>query len=512
MNRYTATVTASVVIIALVTAYTSHALTERPTFSTTTVQATNVVQGVETSGTVQAAQSVDLSFQIAGTVSSVPVAVGDSVKAGEVLASLNSQSSHASVDQARAAVAAAQAAYKKVIDGSTSAQTDVASTALTSAQTALANAVAAQTASAAQQTNSVQNADSAMLNDGLAAISGSGNDDGVTATVTGTYTGSAGGTYNVSIYSTGNGPEFQAKGLEFSSGAVKTVPVLLGTMGLYIQFSGTPSTSDTYTVSIPNTSAAGYVAASNAYQAALQAQAQAATAAQAAVASAQDAVSQAQANLNLTQTPARPEDVAAAQAQVNSAEAALESAEAANSNTEITAPFDGTVTEVDAKIDQTASPGSPEVSMISNQMFQAVMYVSQTDLGRVNIGDPAQVTLDAYGSASWFPATVVAIDPDATTVGNVPGYKVTLQFNQNDALIKDGLAANITVTDATHANVLAVPQSALFTQGDQNVVLEQGSGGAIKQVPVQLGTTGLNGMVEVASGLGAGDQVVYFGK
>jgi RND family efflux transporter MFP subunit len=512
MNRYTVTVGLSVILIALVTTYISHGLTERPTFTTTTVQSTNVVQGVSTNGTVQAAQSVDLSFQVGGTVGSVPVAVGDAVKAGQVLASLDSQSARASVDQARAAVASAQAAYEKVIDGATSAQTAVASAALTSAQTALANATATQKSSASQQATLVQNALSAMLNAGLAATPGSDNNDGITAAVTGTYTGTTQGAYSITIYSTGNGPEFQTKGLEQSFGLVKSVPVPLGTMGLYIQFSGVPSTTDAYTVNIPNTLAASYVAASSAYQAALQTQSQAATSAQAVVDSAQSAVAQAQASLNLMQTAARPEDVAAAQAVVAQAQASLESAESADSNTEIVAPFDGTIAEVDAKIGQTAAPGTPEVSVISRQMFQATTYVSQTDLGKVNVGDPAQVTLDAYGSGKVFSATVVTIDPSATTVGGIPGYKVTLQFNQSDALIKDGLAANITVTDATHTNVLAVPASAIFTQGNGNFVLEQGSNGAVTQHAVQLGITGLNGMVEVTSGLSAGDQVVYFGK
>ena len=430
----------------------------------------------------------------------MPVQVGESVSSGQVLAALSARDAQAAVDQASAAVAAAQAAYQKVEDGATSEQVSVA-------QTALANATAAQVQSAAQQTQSVKSAYSAMLNVAPAAIAGPLNNDGVTATITGTYTGIDQGTYSVVIYQTGNGPEFQTSGLEASSGLVRNVPVALGARGLFIQFSGTPSTADTFTVNIPNTAAPGYVAASSAYQAALQAQSQAAVAAQSAVA-------QAQANLSMTETPAQPEDLAAAQAQIQVAQANLEAAESADSKTQITAPFDGTVTEVDAKVGQTASPGTPEIGLISHQNFQAVMYLSQPDLGKVNVGDSAQITLDAYGSSVVFPATVAAIDPSATTVSGVPGYKVTLQFTDDDSRIKDGLAANITVTDATHANVLAIPASAVFTLAGSggSAVLEQDSSGKVTQVPVQLGFAGLNGTVEVTSGLGQGDSVIYFGK
>ena len=512
MNKYTVTVAVSVIAIAAVGTYISHGIAQRPRFSLTTVQKSDVVQGVSTNGTVQAAQAVNLSFQGSGTISTVSVQAGDSVKSGQVLALLSSRDAHAAVDQASAAVAAAQANYSKVVNGATSQQAAVAQAALASAQTALANATAAQVSSAAQQATAVANDSRAMLNSGLAAIPAATNTDGVIAIITGTYTGTDQGAYNLVIYNTGDGPEFQAQGLENASGPVKAVPVPLGSKGLSIQFVGKPSATDAYTVSIPNTSSVGYVAATNVYQAALQSQAQAATAAQSAVDSARAAVDQAQASLNLLQTAARPEDVAAAQAQVSAAEASLEAAQSTESKTEIAAPFDGTITEVDAKVGQTASPGIQEVSMISLQKFQAVTYLSQSDLGKVNVGDPAQVTLDAYGSGTVFPATLAAIDPGATTVAGVPGYKVTLQFTVDDSKIRDGMAASMVITDATRASVLAVPSSAIFMKNSAPYVLQQDASGNIQQRAVQVGIAGLGGMVEVASGISQGDQVIYFGK
>ncbi|MEJ0021602.1 MAG: efflux RND transporter periplasmic adaptor subunit [Candidatus Doudnabacteria bacterium] len=513
MNKYTIFVVVAVVIIAGTGIYLSHALNSRPQYGFIEVKPANVVRGISTNGTVQAGQNVSLSFQGNGTISSVPVQVGNQVKIGRILASLNARDAGASVDQANAAVAVAQANYQKVLAGATNAQTAVAQATVTSAQTALANANNTLAATQTQQATAVQNAYNALLNTSITAVPGTGNVDSSAITVSGTYTGTIEGVYNISLYATGGGTQFHTLGLEEVSGnATTTTPTVLGTKGLYIQFSSTPSAADTWTVTIPNTFAPAYVPNYNAYQAALQTQTQNVTASQSAVNSAKAAEAQAEANLQLTQSAARPEDVAAAKAQIDSARANLETALSTYSKTRIIAPFNGTVTEVEAKVGQTATAGTIEISMISAQKFQAICYVSEADLGKINLNDAAQITTDAYGSAVKFPATVAVIDPKATIVNNVSGYKITLQFTSDDARIKDGLSANIAITDKTNPGVLAVPASALFTQNGTAIVLKKNQDGTVTQQQVQTGITGLDNMVEITSGLNQGDQVIYFGK
>ncbi len=512
MNKYTWSILIAVIIIAGVSVYIEHSLTQRPHYTLVSVTKTNLTEGVTANGSVDAAQDLTLSFQIGGTVSQVPVVVGQQVTQDETLAELDPKSAQAGIAQATAALDAAQASYQKTLDGATSAQIQVAQAAVTAAQTALSNATTTLATTQAQQTTAVNNAYITLLNTPLSAVPGSGNSDAVTATITGTYTGTQQGTYNITLYATGGGESFTYSGLESGSGPVRTQPAALGTKGLYIQFSAMPSLSDTWTVSIPNTYAAAYVANSNAYQAALQTQSQAMNAARDAVNSAQAALTQAQASLALTQAAARPEDVAAAQAQVGTAQAALETAQNNYGYSFITAPLAGTITEVDAKIGQTASPGTPEIKMISGNQFQIDAYVSQNDLSKIKVSDPAQVTLDAYGDQTNFPATVIDIDPAATTINNVQSYKVTLQFNNNDSRIKTGMAANITITNQTKNGVLAIPQTAVITQNNQTYVLKQTPSGQPQQVQIQTGISGLNGMTEITSGLNEGDQIVSFGQ
>ncbi|MCL5009085.1 MAG: efflux RND transporter periplasmic adaptor subunit, partial [Patescibacteria group bacterium] len=231
-----------------------------------------------------------------------------------------------------------------------------------------------------------------------------------------------------------------------------------------------------------------------------------------AVTQAQSAVDAAQAALDFKKAKARPEDVAAAQAQLSSAQAVLQLAQNAYANGLVTAPIDGLITSVDVKIGETASPGKPILTMISNQKFQIESYLSESEVGQIKLTDPAQVTLDAYGSDSVFNASIVSIDPAGSMVNGLTAYKLTLQFEQEDDRIKAGMGANVIIDDAKKQNVLVVPSTAVFRQNDQAFVLTQNATGGATRTPIQTGGEGLDGRIEVVSGLSEGQLVAIFGR
>jgi multidrug efflux pump subunit AcrA (membrane-fusion protein) len=121
----------------------SSATTAAPTL----VSVTNgtIRQSVSASGTIQPAHRADLTFAVGGTVTSVPVAAGEQVRAGAVLATLDTASLKTSVTSAKAGVSATQdqltaqqaAGSSAVQIASTQAQLNDAQGKLTDAQTAL---------------------------------------------------------------------------------------------------------------------------------------------------------------------------------------------------------------------------------------------------------------------------------------------------------------------------------------------------------------------------------------
>jgi len=494
----------AVLLIIIGSVYSSVGLRVKPHMDAATVEKTDITQGVRVDGTVKAAQDLNLAFVQGGTVSKINVKAGDSVKKGQILAELDSKGLSASLSQVSAAVQGSEAAYEKILNGATDQDINIAKVALANAKTSLNNANS-------QQQVAVDNAYKTLLNSGLAAIPDSGNSGPVTVSIFGAYTGQDQGSYKITIFSTGNGLRFQYDGLETGSGIVDITPKPLGSKGLYIQFSATSvPTNNSWTVSLPNTQAASYVANYNAYQSALQNK-------QTAISAAQSAVDSAQAALDLKQTKARPEDVAAAQAQLNASRAQYQLAQNSYSQSILTAPIDGIITSVDAKVGQTVAgstlaPGIPAIKMMSDQKFQIETFVAETDIGKIKVGDIAQVALDAYGDSANFPAIVITIDPATTIIKGISTYKATLQFNQEDQRILAGMGASVTIIDEKHAQVLAIPGSSVLKDNGKTFVLVDMGQSNFKKTKITAGITGIEGKAEVLSGLSEGQKVIYFGN
>lgn len=100
------------------------------------LQRRDLVQSVVASGRVETAHRVELGAQITATVTRVPVAEGQMVKAGNVLVELESTESHAIARQAQIALAQAQIRLRQLSE----VQTPVAEQSLRQAQANLDNA------------------------------------------------------------------------------------------------------------------------------------------------------------------------------------------------------------------------------------------------------------------------------------------------------------------------------------------------------------------------------------
>jgi multidrug efflux pump subunit AcrA (membrane-fusion protein) len=150
--------------------------------------------------------------------------------------------------------------------------------------------------------------------------------------------------------------------------------------------------------------------------------------------------------------------------------------------------------------------------MISDQNFQIQTYVSEADIGKIQVGENATITLDTYGNSVIFPATIIAIDPSSTVQNGINTYKTTLQFNEADDRIKEGMDANILLTGQTHNNALVVPSNSIITKDNQNFVLTENKPGDAGMTPVQTGFSSLDGSTEILSGVGNNQEVVFFGN
>ena len=474
-----------------------------------------IVQEVDTTGTVTAADSLDLSFQTGGQIAYVGPAVGAHVGAGATLATLSGADLEAQLEQAKAGLASQQAQLASLQAGATPQSVAVSQTALTNAQNALTQAK--QSILQASQDGYVKS-DDAIHNKVDQFFS---NPRGTNPTLN---VSSSNSQLVITVQSGRSAIEqvltdWQAydsslpsdpNAADIASVETKT-SAYLAQVGTYLdQVAALLSTANPSN-SITATAIQGYQSNVATARANISAAVSELNGAEIAEQSAVSGVASAQSQLTLTQAPPTTNAVDAQQAAVAAAQASVDLAEAQLGKTVISAPIAGTITVNNAHVGETAVMGSPVISMISDSQFEMDVFVSEADLAKVAVGDPVSVTLDAYQSDAPFPAHVTKIDPAATVNNGVSSYKVTLQFDDNDPRIQAGMTGSIKITTQTHQDALSVPTSAIITQGTSTFVFAQSSG-ADKEVPVTTGISNAAGMTEILTGVSASDHIRTFGQ
>lgn len=217
-------------------------------------------------------------------------------------------------------------------------------------------------------------------------------------------------------------------------------------------------------------------------------------------------VAQAQAELNLKKTPYTDADLEAAKATVAQAKAQLDLAQYNLDSATLKAPFDSIVSAVGANVGEVASStaASPVVSLVDPNDLRLDVSVDETDIANVDVGHDANVTFDALPGKT-FPGKVVATAPSASVQQGVATYLVSISL-KNATGVKPGMTGNADIIFAKHDNVLLVPNRAVRTESNRRVVSVL-DGSKIVPHPVTVGVSD-DRNTEILSGLKQGDQVV----
>jgi RND family efflux transporter MFP subunit len=454
---------------------------------------------VSATGVVTSKVDLDLSFKKAGTVKSVNFDVGDKVKKGQILATLSAGSEGASVSQARAGVALAEAKLQKIKEGATSEEITLAKVALNNAKTDL------NTTTNTQNTL-VSNAYSKLLNSSLEARSENLNDTRELPTVSGTYALGKEGKVNVTVYNSGSGLLFSASGLVNDSGFVNTTnPQRLGDSGLYILFPSTTNLAGAnFVIEIPNKKASDYLTNENTYNSALKTR-------ESALASTQSLVSQREAELALKVASARPSEIALGEAEVLSAKASLASAVANYEDTIIRAPEDGTITAVNIKYGEIVDVSKPAIVLedISNLYVEAL--INEANIKNISLEQKVKVTFDALGKENIFNGKVSHIDPSSVASDGVVNYKIKVFLENNDPNIRPGMNAEIVITTFEKEGVLSIPETSLIKKENGSIAVNKITNlkkEKYQEVEVSTGNIGDGNMIEITYGITKEDKIV----
>ena len=232
--------------------------------------------------------------------------------------------------------------------------------------------------------------------------------------------------------------------------------------------------------------------------------------------------------LALKEAGSTPEEILAQKAKVRQAEANVSSqnakikeAEANAQNvraklfkTIIRTPIDGIVTKQEIEVGEIVAANTSVISVISDNNFKIEADIPEVDVAKIEVGDIADITLDAYGDDVIFLAEIVAIDPAETIIEGVPSYTTTLEFKEEDSRIRSGMTANIDVVTEKLENVIVIPQRAVIRKDGKKIVrvVIDDRKQKTEEVEVETGLRGSYGEVEILRGISEGDNVVTYIK
>jgi len=200
-------------------------------------------------------------------------------------------------------------------------------------------------------------------------------------------------------------------------------------------------------------------------------------------------------------------DIRNAELKVREKENALQDAKNELADYYIRAPFDGIITKIDAKVGEMASSNTPVVSMMSTGIYQIESFIPEVNISRIEVGQQAQITLDAYGDEVKFNAFVVSIDPAETIRDGVSTYKTTLLFSEKDDRVKSGMTANVSIITFSKPNSIFLPGGVIFEKnGKKFVQVKQDD--KIVDREITTGEESSLGQTEIISGLSEGDIVI----
>lgn len=139
---------------------------------------------------------------------------------------------------------------------------------------------------------------------------------------------------------------------------------------------------------------------------------------------AQSQLSAAQAQYQQVLNGAKPEEVSIASADVEKAKSALAALEAQRDEYRIKAPFSGNVSVIGVTEGELVGPGRPVITIINYDNLWTDVYVPESQLSQVELGEPVTVQARSYKNVK-FEGRVAAINPKSEFIPNTGGSTST---------------------------------------------------------------------------------------
>lgn len=224
-----------------------------------------------------------------------------------------------------------------------------------------------------------------------------------------------------------------------------------------------------------------------------------------------DAIEQAKTKINDAQI-----SVQIAENNVQSAEMDYETQKETAAERTVTAPIDGTISELNIEngdelgsgsTGQTGATGSNSASIVIQDLtsLKAVVDINEVDIASVAVDQKVSMTFDAISDLA-LTGKVEKVDTLGTSTQGVVTYSATIGFDALDERVRPEMSMNAVITIDTKQDALIVSSSAVKTSGETSYVQVLENGTPV-QYTIEVGTTN-DTQTEILSGIDEGTEVI----
>lgn len=455
----------------------------------------DVLQEVSETGSVKATDNISLGFKTVGRIQNINVYVGNEVKRGQVLASIDASQLSSQLGNYKAALDVAKAQYQKLLNGYTPEDIKIYQ----------------DTRDAAQHD---------LDNEYISAIN----------TLDDAYTKIYNSFNVVNNIQTSYFSLVDQQGIKVNDSKIKINESMVNTKN-YLDIAKASSDRENIDNAISQTinflnnvssalkivrdmtdESVYYTKISSADKASLDTQKTSINTALTSVTNLQQdivaykiALQKAESNLTLRRAEPRSEDIDVYKAQIEQAQANVNLYQSQLNDTSLRSPIDGRITKVNSKIGEVVSTNESVINLLSSNPFQIKVDIYEQDIVNVKEGNTVKIILVAFPKQT-FEGKVISIDPAEKIVDNVVYYEITIDFPNQPEGIKSGMTADITIETAKKENVLRVPKNAVENIDGKDII-QVANWGKIEDRQIETGLEG-NDYYEIVSGLQEGDQII----
>jgi multidrug efflux pump subunit AcrA (membrane-fusion protein) len=474
------------VLLVVVGLYATGALaSSSPSYRTTTAGPHDVDSVLTGVGVLESVSQATVAFPVSGTVATVSVTSGDTVVAGQQLASLDTASLSATLTEKQATLAQAELTLHQALNGESVTPSGGGNIRTTSTSTGTSSDIVLTAATVAPGGNpQLAQAQQAVLDAQKQVDQALAAADQAMATANSTCEAAGVGTTTSSsstTTTTASAPD-PVEACKQALDDVKTAQAAVSTAQK--QLATASSQLDALLAQQANAGGSGGTGTTG------------------------GAPTSGSAPSGSTGSSPSSADLVKYQKAVDAAEVGVTAAQQAVAQATIVSPIAGTVVAVNLAVGDEVSAGSSTANIVISGPggYEVTTNLSVDDIRHVSVGQQALVRMDGSGKTLIGKVVAISEAPSSSSSSTTTTYRVTVALERPGTELRNGATSTVSIVTGTSSAAVAVPTSAVTTSGSRHTV-EVLDGDTPQTVQVQVGVMGSR-WTEIRSGLRAGQTVV----